>query len=465
MVGKGPRNHLRATGKAWREQKTEVKAPARKSIELEFLPAYLEVIERPPSRVGRLMSVAVMVLCAAALLWSIYGKLDVISSAPGRIVVGQYSKSIQAAEAGVVTRIAAWNGQAVREGDVLIELNPTSAKADMRRLRWQADVAALSVARYEALLSTDPLAQFSAPMGISSELEEQALGYLKGEWAVQEASRETFRSQLLRNGAQETASKRMLVETRLLLETVEERHSAIKRLAEKGNYPRLELLRLWQEVIEQRRTVAEQDAELGVLRAQAETLTTDMLRQEAEWRQDILKRLEESRARLVDLRQELIKAEETTRMQTIVAPVKGVVQQLSVHTIGGVVSPGQALMTIVPETEDLEAEVNILNRDVGFIRAGQEVEVKVESFPYTKYGTIKGELLHVSRDSISDEELGFVYPARVRLDALEVRTKDEVVQLSAGMLLTAEIRTGERRLIDYLLSPLQEYQSEALRER
>ena len=150
---------------------------------------------------------------------------------------------------------------------------------------------------------------------------------------------------------------------------------------------------------------------------------------------------------------------------TIKAPVDGVVQQLAVHTLGGVVTQGQELMIIVPEGLDLEAEVTIENKDVGFVRAGQPVEVKVDSFPYTKYGTIKGEVIHVSRDSMEDEQQGLVFPARVRLAAQTVQADDEIIQLSAGMSISAEIKTGDRRVIDYLLSPLKEYQSESLNER
>lgn len=462
---KGLFRHLGATRRAAKDQKLLTKAPVRKGLELEFLPAYLEVIERPPSRVGRSMGIAIMLLCVTALVWSIYGKLDVISSAPGKVIVGEYSKTIQAAEAGVVSRIAAWNGQAVVEGDVLIELNPTAAQADVERLRWQVEAAHLGVDRYQALLSDDPLAEFAARQDLTGDLQRQVQTYLLGEWETRQATRDTAQSQSAQNAAQQVAAARLLSQTEQLLETVVERYDATAPLVDQGNFPRLQLLQLRQEVIEQRRTVAEQEANLDALVAQAQALITDYRRQDAEWRQTVLQRLEENRTALFNLRQELIKAEETARLQTIFAPVSGVVQQQTVHTIGGVVSAGQALMMIVPETGDLEAEVNILNRDVGFIHPGQLVEVKIESFPFTKYGTIKGEVVNISRDSIADENLGLVYPAQIRLDGLGFVTEGETIPLSAGMLLTAEIKTGDRRVIDYLLSPLQEIQSVAMRER
>ncbi|GLS27688.1 HlyD family type I secretion periplasmic adaptor subunit [Marinibactrum halimedae] len=465
MFLNGVIKHFRVFKQALQRQLNEVRGPTRNHLELEFLPAYLEVLERPPSRVGRFLGVAIMLLCCGALLWSIYGKLDVISSAPGRIVVGHYSKTVQAAEAGVVTKIAAWNGQTVRAGDVLIELNPTSAEADTKRLQWQSDVTALSVARLEALLQSDPMASFMVPNGVDEELVQQAKAYLQGEWLAFVTSREALKSQLDQNATEQATSKTLIEQTHVLLATVEARYESIVPLAQKGNFSKVELLRSKQEVLEHKQNLTEQKARLDVLIQQEATLKADLQKQAAQWRQNTLNRLEENRARWVDLRQELVKAEETAKLQTVLAPVDGVVQQLEVHTIGAVVSPGTALMMIVPDTRNLEAEVNILNKDVGFIRAGQKVEVKVESFPYTKYGTVRGEVLHVSRDSIEDEQLGLIYPARVSLDTLEFMTEGETAELSAGMLITAEIKTGNRRVIDYLLSPLQEYQSEALRER
>ncbi|PRD40773.1 HlyD family type I secretion periplasmic adaptor subunit [Phyllobacterium phragmitis] len=462
---RGRRRHLRALLAAWRGQRGEAKGPSRRRLELEFLPAYLEILERPPSRVGRLLGLAIMLLCAGALIWSVRGRLDVIATAPGRVIVGQYSKTVQAAAGGVVTDIRVRDGQTVRAGEVLVELNPTSARADLDRLRRQVESNAASVARFEALLSDDPVAEFAARGDLAADQKAQALTYLEGEWLARTAARETYLSQLRQIAAQQLASAHSVAESETLLRIAQDRHDSMKPLAEKGIYARMDLLTLQKQVVEQRRTLAEQTDTLAVLQVQQETLVSENARQEAEWRQSVLQRLEQSRADLGALGQELIKAQETARMQTIAAPVDGVVQQLAVHTIGGVVQAGQALMMVVPETDDLEAEVNILNRDAGFVRRGQPVQVKVESFPYTKYGTITGEVLQVSRDSVSDETLGLVYPARVRLDRLSFSTDDGAIPLSAGMELTAEIRTDERRVIDYLLSPLQEYQSMALRER
>lgn len=155
----------------------------------------------------------------------------------------------------------------------------------------------------------------------------------------------------------------------------------------------------------------------------------------------------------------------SARLTRLRAPVDGVVQQLAVHTLGGVVTAAQPLLVIVPIDEGLEAEVNVLNKDIGFVRPGQTVVVKVESFPFTRYGTLSGVLDSVSHDAVPDEHLGAVFKARVRLQGATLDIDGVPVRMSAGMQVSAEIKTGTRRVLDYLLSPLKRYQSEAMRER
>lgn len=466
------RRHLDAARDGARDARREVRrgarrggAGARGSLELEFMPAYLEILERPPSRVGRFFGISIMALAALALAWSILGRIDVVASAPGKMIVDRRSQVVQAPEAGEVARIAVWDGQAVARGDVLIELNPTAAAADAARLRGQVAMAEVQEAQLRALRAEDPPAAFAPPPGADSALVAAARERLDGEWAGQRATRATFAAQRRENQARQAAAEAAIEDSRALLDTVQERYDNLERLAKSANFPRLQLLERKQELIEQSRDLARQVSDLAVLKVGAETLEAEAARQEAEWRRDVLVRLDDQRRALIDLRQDQVKAEEVARLKTIVAPVDGIVQQQAVNTIGGVVSAGQELMVIVPDRADLEAEVSILDRDVGFVRAGQRVEVKIDSFPFTRYGTIPGVVRQVSRESTRDEQLGLVYPARVTLDRLSVPADGEETPLAPGMGLVAEVRTGERRIIDYLLSPLQEYRSEALQER
>ena len=168
---------------------------------------------------------------------------------------------------------------------------------------------------------------------------------------------------------------------------------------------------------------------------------------------------------MATLTQEGIKAESRNRLMTLVAPVDGTVQQLAVHTVGGVVTEAQALMVVVPADEVMEVEAFLENKDVGFVNAGQAAVVKIETFPFTKYGTVPATVAHVSDDAIADENKGLVYATRVRLGKTTIQVDERTVNLSPGMAVTVEIKTGQRRVIEYFLSPLLQYKDESLRER
>jgi hemolysin D len=165
------------------------------------------------------------------------------------------------------------------------------------------------------------------------------------------------------------------------------------------------------------------------------------------------------------LAQELVKAEQRTGLQTLTAPIDGVVQQLAVHTVGGVVTPAQQLMVIVPREHQLEVEAWVENKDIGFVKPDQPVEIKVETFPFTRYGLIDGRIVSLSTDAVQLEKGVLAYAARVSMDRSTIQVEDKQVNLSPGMAVTAEIKTGKRRLIEFFLSPLLKSARESVRER
>ncbi|PPU95164.1 hypothetical protein XhyaCFBP1156_19740 [Xanthomonas hyacinthi] len=184
----------------------------------------------------------------------------------------------------------------------------------------------------------------------------------------------------------------------------------------------------------------------------------------ADFRQQTLDELRKAEQQIAQSTPELAKAGQRDRLMTLRAPVDGTVQQLAVHTVGGVVTPAQQLLAVVPQ-EALEVEATVLNKDIGFVRPGQHVTVKVESFPYTRYGDLIGKVVSVSHDAAQNENLGLVFPARIRRDGSTLAIDGVVMSMSAGMTLSAEIKTGKRRVIDYLLSPLRQHMGEGMRER
>nr|WP_241430288.1 HlyD family type I secretion periplasmic adaptor subunit [Vibrio sp. 624788] len=275
----------------------------------------------------------------------------------------------------------------------------------------------------------------------------------------------SYKSQLKVNEAERIALENELVELQQLEKNANKRFNASKTLADANQFPLMDLLRLESETLEIRRTHSQKQGELSVLLAQVQRLLHEQENFVAKTRRETFDKLSQAQANLAVLTQQLVQIKEKRRQHNLVAPVDGVVQQLAVHTLGGVVQPAQQLMVIVPDGMALEAEVMVLNKDVGFVYRGQEVEIKIDAFPYTRYGTISGKLAYVSRDSVENEQFGLVFPAKILISDSDILVEDKRVPLQAGMSISAEIRTGDRRVIDYLLSPIQQYQSEALGER
>jgi hemolysin D len=173
----------------------------------------------------------------------------------------------------------------------------------------------------------------------------------------------------------------------------------------------------------------------------------------------------EGEQKVASLQQEFIKADTRGKLMHLTAPVDGTVQQLAVHTVGGVVTAAQPLMLVVPQDHEIEIEAFVANKDIGFIKPGQAVQVKVETFLYTQYGTLPAKVTHVAHDAIEDKERGLIYPIRVKLKKSTINVEGKMASLRPGMSVTTEIKIGKRRVISYFLSPLLAYQKDSLHER
>lgn len=451
---------------AWAERK-KLDPPSRLPHEAEFLPAALALQETPVSPAPRVFMWLIMAFAATALSWSIVGQVDVVASAEGKIIPNDRTKIVQPMETAKVTAIHVRDGQSVKAGEVLIELDPTMAQADADRIANDLLTARLDAARAKALLEAIESKRL-APIEIEG-LDETRLAaerrLLEGQYLEYRAKLKQLEAEIVRRTAEERATRELLRKLEQTLPITRERAEDYRGLRERNFVSKHAYLELEQARIEQERDLAAQQAKLAEIQAALAESRQQREALIAEMRRVALDKLHEAEQRVTDLTQELIKAETRGRFMTLTAPVDSVVQQLSVHTVGGVVTPAQPLLVIVPRDNPLEVEVFIQNKDIGFVNAGREAEVKVETFPFTKYGTIPATIIQVSNDAIQDEKRGLIYAARVVLSRATMVVEDKTANLTPGMAVTVEIKTGKRRLIAYFLSPLLQYEDESLRER
>jgi len=429
----------------------------------EFLPAVLEIQQAPPSPIGRAILWTILAVFTAGVLWATFGWIDIVATAQGKIIPSGYSKVIQPYETGVIAAIHVQNGQSVRQGDVLIDLDSTLNRADHDRALNEYRAAKVEAARLRALIAGSPT--FEAPPDGDPQyvlLQRQLLRDQLAEFQARAASAQHLIDQ--RKAAfDQTRENIRRLEATVPMDT--ERAEAIKKLLDYQAASRMDFLQAEvqridkiQELAGQRKKLMQDQSALAETQNKYQVLVS-------EFQQSKQMELSTTETKVASLAQDVTKAGQRADFQRLTAPIDGVVQQLAVHTVGGVVTPAQVLLIVVPQDHPVEVEAQVENKDVGFVKAGQVVEVKVETFTFTLYGTIPGKVLSVSDDAAPIEKVGSVYPTRVSMDRATIQLEGKQVPLSPGMAVTVEIKTGKRRVIEYLLSPLLKSVQESLRER
>jgi hemolysin D len=499
--------------------RAELAGPSRLAHEAAFLPAALSLQETPVHPAPRRTLWVLMALLAAALAWAMLGPLDVVAVAPGRIVVGERTKIVQPLEAGVVRAIHVRDGDRVAAGQLLVELDPTQTGADRTSVQEQLRAARIELARTQALLaalqgqqalarpeaphatpapgpanpagpatatgaaaataaSTLPARALPAIAALDEALRPTALAQAQAEWGDLMARLERLEAEAARRRAEQQTLAEATTKLQALLPMARQREADLLALAQQGYVSSHAGQDRTRERTELERDLATQQArEREAAAALAETERTRAATL-AEARRGLADRQARARLELAQLQQQDTKTTQRVALTRLLAPVAGTVQQLAVHTPGGVVTTAQPLMVIVPEDDSgaatgsstssgvgLFAEVAIENKDIGFVRAGQAAELKVETFNFTRYGTLPATLKHVAADAVVDEKRGAYFPATVVVHRAVIDVDGRPVRLSPGMGVTVEIKTGRRRVIEYLLSPVQRQVGEGLREQ
>ena len=448
---------------AWQAERGQALGSIPGGRSTEFLPAVLEIQQAPPSPIGRAILWTIMAVFASAVLWANLGWIDIVATAQGKIIPSGYSKVIQPYEAGVIAAIHVQNGQLVKRGDVLIELDPTLNRADHDRASNEYRAAKVEAARLRALIAGR--STFEAPPDGDPQyvlLQRQLLRDQVAEYQARAASAKHLIDQR-KAGLDQTRENISRLEATVPMEA--ERADAYKRLLDHEAVTKMDFLQAEGQRIDKTQELAGQRKKLMQDQsafAEAEKNYRVLVSEFQQSKQVELSTIETKVASLV---QEVTKAGQKADFQRLTTPIDGVVQQVAVHTVGGVVTPAQELLIVVPQEHPVEVEAQVENKDVGFVKNGQIVEIKVETFPFTLYGTIPGKVVSVSDDAAPIEKVGLVYPTRVSIDRSTMQVEGKQVNLSPGMAVTVEIKTGQRRVIEYLLSPLLKSVKESLRER
>ncbi|MCY1271800.1 Hemolysin secretion protein D, chromosomal [compost metagenome] len=454
---------------AWRHRK-QMDSPQRLPHEVQFLPAALSLQEQPVHPIARYIKWSIIAFSVLALLWACLGEIDVVATARGKVVPSGKSKIIQPSEVAVVKDIHVYDGQQVTAGDLLVELDASQTGADVERLKSDLLAARIDAARAAALLDSIGSGQEPPPLiarlaDVSEEQRQAAQIWLRGQYLELRSSIDQTQAVIDQRTAEIRAAQSTVESLRKTLPIAEQLAADYKRLLERNFVAKHAWLEKEQTRLDQQRELAVQQArvvELGASRREAEQRRESVI---AQTRRAMLDLQHESEQKAAGLAQELRKAEQRDRLTRLTAPVDGTVQQLAIHTNGGVVTEAQPLMVIVPKDQPVEVEAMLENKDIGFVRPGQDVEIKVETFTFTKYGVVHGRVISISDDAIEDEKRGLLYSMRIQLSQNHIRVGDRDIPLTPGMAVSAEVKTDKRKVIEYFLSPLKQYVNESLDER
>ncbi|WP_310601123.1 HlyD family type I secretion periplasmic adaptor subunit [Desulfobulbus sp.] len=408
--------------------------------EAAFLPAALALQEQPVSPVARITGRVLMTLVAVLLAWSILGKVDIVVNAAGKIIPSGRTKTVASVDVASVRALHVREGQSVKAGDLLIELDTSVLEADRDKARGDAMVASLLAARSLAMITAVDTLKPPRLARIEDVPEEQ---WLAAQRHLMEQYRD-FQAKLARIDGE-------IRRYGQALPLVTKRARDFKELAAQHDVS----THAW---LEQEQARIDLEGQLASVRNQRAELI-------AQTRKEAHDALTEGDRMAHGSTQDALRAEAHRRLLKLTAPVDGTVQQLAVHTVGGVVPAAQQIMLVVPKEDKVEIEAFIENKDIGFIQLGQQAAVKIDAFEYTKYGTILGRVSHVSHDAIEDEKKGLIYAVKVLLDRSTLKVDGKEMPLNPGMSVNVEIKTGDRRVIEYVLSPILRHQRESLNER
>jgi len=457
---------------AWAGRR-ELAGPKRLTDEAAFLPAALSLQEIPPHPAPRRLAWAVCALFTIAVIWAIFGEIDIVAVAQGRIVVSERTKTLQPLETSVVKRVLVKDGDLVQAGQVLVELDATNASADSASVREQLGSSWSEELRTQALLEAlgknvppQPSLPPEAAWGKDGVPPQAATtNQLQAEWLDVTAKLSKLGAEQSRRQAEIVTVQELIAKLNATLPIAKQREADFKSLTEQGFVSGHAVQDRTRERIEQERDLATQQARLSEARAALAEAQQARAAYLAETQRLLSDRNAQAGMKRLQLVQERAKTDQRSRLTQLTASVAGRVQQVAVHTEGGVVTPAQVLMVIVPADARVTAEVTVDNKDIGFVNVGDAAEIKLETFPFTRYGTVLAKVSSLTADAVNDEKRGAIFPATLTLAQPNLLVDGKRINLSPGMNVTAEIRTGRRRVIEYLLSPVQKAMRESLGER
>lgn len=437
-----------------------------------------------PSDTGRIVLWSVSILMLVLIAWAAFGQLDIIASAEGKLAPQTLVKIVQPAEAGVVKQLLVDEGDAVKAGQVLARLDTTLASADKAGISSDLAIQQMQARHIEAELSDQPMLPRAGD-------DPQRYAQVQSQYAAHKKafadSLDQEKSLLAKAEHEKRSATEILSKLEQTLPTYRKAADAYAKLEKEGFFGGLAAADKQREATEKSKDLDAQQSTVAALNATIAAQQKRISQLHSAYQSELQKELADIRAKIAQLQPNLDKTLYKEGLMELRAPQDGVIKDLATTTVGAVVQPGTVVLTLVPKGEQLFADVNIKNEDVGFVQVGQTAQIKLAAYPFQKYGMLTGKVIHVSADATesnrastnanaaannnttdgSSQAAGIAtYKARIQLDHQSLTDpQSNKLQITPGMQIVAEINQGKRTVLEYLLSPVQKAIKEAGRER
>ena len=421
----------------------------------EFLPSAILLERESASPTGRSLIWIIIFIFTSSVAWASFSHVDIVAVAPGNIIPDGRTKTVQATVKARVKKVLVKEGDLVLADQLLVKLDDEEIKAEIKLVQQQLQKADEEVVRYQALLE----------LIRGSEKNNSSDPVVKSTWKLYLEEKEQFNKQIIAQQIELKKTKVTVEKFNSTLPIIRKKEKRLEHLADKNLSSEQQHLDQKQIRLEVEHDLAHFKIVLEEINNKIDSLKQGLLIHQVETEKSFQDKLKESHFSRKYSIQEIERLNQKKKQYSINSEVSGRVHQLMLNSTNNVVTPAQQVMLIVPEDKGLKIEAFVKNNDVGFVREGQISHVKVDAYPFTKYGLLKGRVQQISSDAIEDKAHGYVYKAEIELDKQWIEYQGKHMPLSPGMSVTSEVITGNRRLIDYFLSPLKRFSNESIRER
>lgn len=437
---------------------------------LDFSPGLLDVINQPPPPLSRWILYTIALLLFILILWAVFGQLDIVARAEGKLIPQTRLKIVQPFEGGRVAEIRVKEDEFVKKDQLLLVMDARLSDADTQKLKTELQSAELQLRSIEAELDGEEFIKQDSESNDIFDKAYQQYQERRNEYSYQLKQKQAILNQAEQDLKAATEIYKKLEETLPIHQANED---AINRLGEKGYATKLDILEKQRVRIEAEQDLRAQEHVIESTRARIEETRESLNQLKAGYRQELLTKQIALQKKVEQLKQDWLKQEYRNEQLELRAPEDGYVKDLATYTPGSIVPAGNVLLTVVPVNEPLQAEVYVSNHDIGFVNPGQDVKVKLLSYEFQKYGMIDATVASVSADvanparraSQAEQQNATGYKTLVRLNEQFLERNGHQFDLRPGMQVTAEIKLGTRSVFDYIVSPITGALSEAATER